>query len=1403
MDKKSKAQENENNFEKDVDIKLISWYMNLKSGEIKDLNIKKYNKYLKDAKSSSKKLYFKILVEFINKDDSLFEPDILKENIDLFKDQINYISEFENDDNEFIKNCKSFTFKLLSQIKDFSDLKEGDYLKILLNLILIFILDFFKKETSNYNNNNLLFKCLNGIKKISKVYTPNNPHFINYINELTIMSCFKIFEEEKDFSPEYIFNLCNFIKIHLKNYEHSKKEFLDLKLKNINLCLLYLLYRICCIEPKLKYYELSFNNKRENTNSNKLNEKTEKKSLENVIKDIILKSFSNDPKLINNLLDIISGNFFNEISGKQYTSNNYNNFILSLDNKLKNKIFTNNEDDISCNIFLEKFYNFLLSEDFSNKHFNIKEMIISGLLSLIKIFPLYHFKRNENIYIPYTIFFNILKNVLYREKNIIKKSAYNFIISFISYIIKDFIKELKDSWNEIIEILIILLKNIGDENEKNVITEIALEISKLILYDNLDCNYNKFIELCEIIDSDSILLNIIICNYKMSIDNPNYKNNTDSFINKYIFENNKYKNNYSLIESNYCMVLDKIKYYIQYKKDNINNNFEEILCKYFQNILDYGIKNVKLNQYILSFITECIRYISNIENYCDIINKLFLEYFKGNNSLIQQILYDIFWLLNYGFEKEKMEKFLELLLNKNNFDKNYKFIEKILLNVMVTSDGLIHLKNENKYLFKFQYSPIPILILNNNFKNEKDIFIIFDIQKILQSYFDKMFQNRREINNYKVILKNVENIITLNKDFIYLIHTIFIDSQILLKDFSKEEDKILLKIFSHLNYYYSWSDKFFIGNLNEIENSSFFKNIRSKKDILFQSIFQKMKQYISIDYFFPIYQFYLNTIFESNIDNNKDYSKNTQIYDILNFILKLFVENKNEFKIIINVLNSIYLFKEIIHFFNEKIENQFILVLSLIAFPENEKYLIEKFKSQLNINLPKADANNLYIQNKIEDEENESKDENNFLFIKDYAKNLLLLYFFYFSKVNSEILLIFKNLPNIKKENEFKYLYKLSDLEIKYNLKKRYKCSKDKLDKILSNKNPFIKYIIIEDTLIISYPEDENKVSLIIINQYCNFEYLIEIPKSNSNFLSDQEQIKIFNKTLNKKDIEINNEKSYSKTKYNNQPQYLLFKKENISKIILQIISDIPINDKISKIEEMKDITNENIDRIKHIFQKSIYKICNINIIYNPYSFFSNLNEKELFDENKDNYSKEFLEFLSNLGDLKIDKKTSEITLFYEDFINRVNIFLFDSIKDKEKKDNLIIKSQIEIIWLDYPNQKINDYLKKINNSYYKIYIFILPIIKNLYKVQLRVKKIEEKNNKHYYFEEYINKFINNFFLKDFMINLNCPSGIRYFKTILIILNSRINYIKEKSKSKNFITKEEKIINKISKLKSQ
>ena len=53
------------------------------------------------------------------------------------------------------------------------------------------------------------------------------------------------------------------------------------------------------------------------------------------------------------------------------------------------------------------------------------------------------------------------------------------------------------------------------------------------------------------------------------------------------------------------------------------------------------------------------------------------------------------------------------------------------------------------------------------------------------------------------------------------------------------------------------------------------------------------------------------------------------------------------------------------------------------------------------------------------------------------------------------------------------------------------------------------------------------------------------------------------------------------------------------------------------------------------------------------------------------------------------------------------------------------------------------------------------------------------------------------------MINLNCPSGIRYFKTILIILNSRINYIKEKSKSKNFITKEEKIINKISKLKSQ
>ena len=86
------------------------------------------------------------------------------------------------------------------------------------------------------------------------------------------------------------------------------------------------------------------------------------------------------------------------------------------------------------------------------------------------------------------------------------------------YLIKNYINNLNDSWNDIIDILNFLIHKI-DKNSKNNIIEIVYEIAKLLLLGNLNCNIKKYIELCENINSDSIILNSIIGNMKISINN--------------------------------------------------------------------------------------------------------------------------------------------------------------------------------------------------------------------------------------------------------------------------------------------------------------------------------------------------------------------------------------------------------------------------------------------------------------------------------------------------------------------------------------------------------------------------------------------------------------------------------------------------------------------------------------------------------------------------------------------------------------------------------------------------------------------------------------------------------------------------------------------------------------------
>ena len=1397
MDRKLKVIDEQNQNNKDNYNKLLEWYIKLKSDVIKDLTLKTCIKNLKDAKNYSKKLYLKVFIEIIKREKSIFLNENFKENIEFFKDQIDYITDNENNvdkkDMEFTKNCSIFTFKLATEIKDFKELKQGNYLKKLLYLILICIPNLFNKNNLiDYNNSTLLIYVLNGVKKISKIYYSDNLYLLNYINEITILSCYKLFNNEKEITPHIIYKLSSLLKIQLNNYTNNYKDMKDLNFKNINLCLLYLLYTFSYTNSNLKSSEIIINKNKKN----KLNDKeNEQKLLFKVIEEYIIKSYLLNPKLIYNFLDIISGDFFTKISKEEkYTSNNYNNFLLSLHaNKEKINLICSlyNKDITELNSFKEHFYSFILNENFGEKHMNIKEMILAGLISLYQVYPLQYCNHNSKIYIPNVLLFYRIKTVLKDGKSIFNLNLYPLLISFLLYLIKNYKHNFNDSWNDIIDILLFLTQNIDIKGNNNL-NEIIQEMTKLLLMGNLKCDIKKYIELFNNINTDSIILRSIICNITMSIKNIDYY--SKYFIQKYVFDNSEKKNN-SLIQSNFCLLLDKIKYYIKYEHNSIKQKYEKILYEYLDNILNFSFDNKNLNEYISCFLIECILYMDYSDNFISLIEKLFNINKKKFDLDI--ILYDILWVLNYNFQKEKIEKYLDVLLKENIIEKNSKLKEKILINLIVTKDNLIHIKNYNQNLIKFKCSPIPILIANYDYNNEKSIFVLFDIKKIIKNIFDKFYNNRNNINIFNIILNNIENAITLNQESIYPIYMLFIDSQILLKqNFKLNEDKLLLKIFTNLNYYFPWSNKFFMGKKEEIELSSYFKEINYKKDILFQSIFHKMKNNICLQYFFPIYQFYFNTIYENNIDDINNYSNNPQIIEVLNYLSILYVNNKNITLILLNILYSYSFFQEIIlNLNNNYILYQIILILCLIGFSDYENFFIDIFKTELKINLP---VENNQKDNKIVYSDEIKENEIEILFIKNFAKNLLYIYLSAIS-VKEQLISIFKNFPN-KNNNEFYYFVRMIKLEIELNIKKRNTCSSNKIKEIMLNKNSFGKYLIIEKTLLLAYPENDYKLTLIILNEFVNLQYLIEIPKSNSKNLSDQEQIKKFNKIINNINIEINENKTFSNTKYLNQQYYLLFNEENICKIILQYISDILFNNTFSNIENIKNINNENFDKIKNIIEIPIFNICNVIIIYNTFSFNSNLIKEELFDKNKDNFSNEFIEFLSYLGDLEIEKDNGNIYLFYEDYINRVNIFVYDSFSNIVNRNNIISKSQIQIIWMDYPNQSINEYLKLITGIYNKVYIFIFPITNNLYKISLRIRN-DNTENKYSSLEENLIGFIEQYFLTDFMINIYSPSGIRYFRKFIILLNERINFLKEKLNTNSFLLKEEKINNEIIKLK--
>lgn len=143
-----------------------------------------------------------------------------------------------------------------------------------------------------------------------------------------------------------------------------------------------------------------------------------------------------------------------------------------------------------------------------------------------------------------------------------------------------------------------------------------------------------------------------------------------------------------------------------------------------------------------------------------------------------------------------------------------------------------------------------------------------------------------------------------------------------------------------------------------------------------------------------------------------------------------------------------------------------------------------------------------------------------------------------------------------------------------------------------------------------------------------------------------------------------------------------------------------------------------------------------------------------------------------------------------------INLFLYDTLK-KSQKDKINTLIKLKIIWIENTYKSLKDYLENCEQN--KFYIFIFPKEDNLYEIKLRYKnlKLSHKNikdslvnsekkelknykqellSKYIFCEEILKEFLDEYFFKDIIINLNSESGIRYFKNLLVLLSSIIHY---------------------------
>ena len=346
------------------------------------------------------------------------------------------------------------------------------------------------------------------------------------------------------------------------------------------------------------------------------------------------------------------------------------------------------------------------------------------------------------------------------------------------------------------------------------------------------------------------------------------------------------------------------------------------------------------------------------------------------------------------------------------------------------------------------------------------------------------------INNdfLKIISKQIKNKLSLNQNSISKIYNI-ITNQIIYT--SKLNLENLLNIYFNLNYYFSWS---------KINSFSYFNNLEGKKDSLLEILLNNIEN-INLNYhlnlIISIYQSYINSLYENAIKESSC----------------LYLEQFIDF--LINILNSFSILKEIIINYDALFYKS-VLIISLICFPENESYFIKEFLNKYNIKLPEKEKEN--YRNKKNTIESINNDQ--IIYTKNFGIHLLLYYLSH-SKVKNELIKIFQQFPNNNSISETNF-NKLFILQNDLNIIKKDNISLNKIKDILTKMKEKIYYVLYKNNLLISYPESENLIILFIINNYYNFQYLIEISKSSFQSLTKEEQIIELTSILNKKKKQTN-----------------------------------------------------------------------------------------------------------------------------------------------------------------------------------------------------------------------------------------------------------------------------------------